>query len=348
MEATNPPTDTSIMVDLSTTYLGLKLRTPLVVSASPLSEDLARIRQMEDAGAAAVVLYSLFEEELIREQHELNYHLNQGTESFAEALTYVPEPEAFFTGPELYLEHIANAKRAVDIPIIGSLNGSSMGGWTDFAKQIEEAGADALELNIYNIPTDFDMSGADVETSYLSIVSAVRSAVNIPVAVKLSPFFSNMANMAKRFDEAGADALVLFNRFYQPDIDIDELMVTPKIILSSEHELRLPLRWIAILYNNINADLAATTGVHSARDAIKFLMAGANVTMMASALFKNGIGHISIIEEALQNWMEENEYPSVELMRGSMSHANSGKAGAIERAQYVKAVSSLPDDYPLK
>ncbi len=333
------------MVDLSTSYLGLKLRSPLVVSASPLSEDLTHVRQMEDAGAAAIVLYSLFEEELIREQRELDYHLSQGTESYAEALSYVPEPEDFFTGPELYLEHIANAKRAVDIPIIASLNGSSLGGWTDFAKQIEQAGADALELNIYNIPTSFDVSGADVEEGYLSVVAAVRKAVNIPVAVKLSPFFSNMASMARRFAEAGADALVLFNRFYQPDIDIEELVIKPRIILSSEHELRLPLRWIAILYGNVDVDFAATTGIHTATDAIKMLMAGANVTMMASALFKNGIGHISVVEEEMQRWMEDNEYPSVEIMRGSMSHIKSGNASAIERAQYVKTVSSLPDNY---
>lgn len=334
------------MVNLDTTYLGMQLKSPLVVSASPLSEDLDNIKKMEDAGASAVVLYSLFEEQIVREQHELHYHLSQGTESFAEAITYAPEPEDFLTGPEVYLEHIRKAKEHVSIPIIASLNGSSLGGWTSFAKQIAAAGADALELNIYNIPTDFEQSSADVETMYLDIVKSVKAAVNIPVAVKLSPFFSNMAYMAKQLDKAGADGLVLFNRFYQPDIDLEELVIKPRVILSSEHELRLPLRWVAILYGRIKANLAATTGVHQATDALKLLMAGANVTMMASALFKNGIAHIASVEKDMRQWMEAHEYISVAQMQGSMSHIRGGDASSIERAQYVRAVSSLPDDYP--
>ena len=333
------------MIKLETQYLGMNLRSPLVASASPLSEELDNIKKMEDAGAGAVVLYSLFEEQIVREQHELNYHLLQGTESFAEALTYSPEAEEFYTGPELYLEHIQKAKNSVDIPIIASLNGSSIGGWTSFAKQIEEAGADALELNIYNIPTDMATLGQDVEKDYIKIVQAVKSTIKIPIAVKLSPFFSNMANMASKFDAAGANALVLFNRFYQPDIDLEELIIKPRVILSSEHELRLPLRWIAILYGKLNADLAGTTGVHKATDALKLLMAGANVTMMASALFKYGIDHIATVERDLREWMEEREYESVEQMRGSMSHLHSGDPSGIERAQYVKAVSTLPSNF---
>lgn len=336
------------MVNLSTTYLGLKLRTPLVVSASPMQEEISNVKRMADAGASAVVLHSLFEEQLVTEQHELNYHLTHGTESFAEALSYFPEPDDFYTGPEKYLEHIRELKATMDIPIIASLNGSSIGGWTDFAKQIEEAGADALELNIYSIPTDIDKPGNEVEAMYAEIVSAVKSAVTIPVAVKLSPFFSNMAYTAKQLVDAGADGLVLFNRFYQPDLDIEELEVSRKILLSTPPEMRLPLTWIGILYGKIEVDFAATTGIHTGQDAIKMLMAGANVTMMASALFKNGIDHISTVEADMRQWLEEREYESVLQMRGSMSQMNSPDASAFERAQYVRAVSTLPGDYPVR
>ncbi len=334
-------------MDLKTVYLGLELPTPLVVSASPLSQQLDNIKRMEDAGAPAVVMYSLFEEQIVREQHELDHHLFFGTDSFPEALTYFPEPDELLTSGETYLDDIRRAKEAVDIPIIGSLNGSTLGGWTDFASQIQEAGADALELNLYHIETDMEKTSTDVEQMYLDIVTAVKRVVKIPVAVKLSPFFTNMAHMAKQLDVAGANGLVLFNRFYQPDIDLEKLEVVPRVILSSEHELRLPLRWIAILDGRIKASLAATTGVHAAPDVIKLLMAGADVTMMASALLKYGIDHIRHVEKDLRLWMEKHEYHSVQLMQGSMSQIKSADPGAFERAQYVRAVSTLPKDYKI-
>ena len=315
-------------MDLTTTYLGLKLRTPLVAAASPLSEEIDNIKRMEDAGASAVVLYSLFEEQLRQDRAELAHHLEQGTESFAEALTYFPEPEEFHLGPEEYLKHIAKAKKATRIPIIASLNGSSTGGWTQYAKQIQQAGADALELNIYYIPTDCNLSGAEVEQTYLDILKAVKSEVKIPVAVKLSPFFSNFANMAKRLDEAGADGLVLFNRFYQPDIDLETLEVKPNILLSTPMAMRLPLRWIAILYRRLNASLAATSGMHRATDVLKMLMAGADVTMLCSVLIRHGIQQIGVIERELVAWMEEHEYESVTQLKGSLSQKNCADPGA--------------------
>ena len=327
-------------MNLTTNYLGMSLRSPLVVSASPLSEEIANIRRMEDAGAGAVVLYSLFEEQLIREQHELHHHLTYGTESHAEALTYFPEPDTFHVGPEGYLEHIRRAKAAVSIPIIASLNGSTPGGWVDFARQIEQAGADALELNLYSIPTDPDLPGAEVEARYLSVVQAVRQAISIPLAVKLSPFFSNLAHAAKHLDSAGVNALVLFNRFYQPDFDLEALEVYPHVLLSTPQDLRLPLRWIAILYGRINADLAATSGVHEAEDVLKMLMAGANVTMLASALLKNGIEHLQKVETDLVRWMGEHEYESIRQMRGSMSQLHAGEPSAFERAQYMRALTT--------
>jgi dihydroorotate dehydrogenase (fumarate) len=328
-------------MDLTTTYLGMKLRTPLVPSASPLSDEIDNIKRMEDAGASAVVLSSLFEEQLLLDRYELHHHLTHGAESFAEALTYTPEPDDIRLGAEDYLERIRKAKEAVAIPIIASLNGISIGGWTDYANLIQEAGADALELNIYYIPTDPTLTGAEVEQTYLDILTIVKSLVTIPVAVKLSPFFSNLANMARRLDEAGADALVLFNRFYQPDIDLDNLVVRPNVILSTPHALRLPLRWIAILYGRVRADLAATSGIHTAQDVIKTLMAGANITMLCSALLRHGIDHISLIEQRLRQWMEEREYESVRQMRGSMSQVHCANPAEFERAQYVRALQSF-------
>lgn len=333
-------------MNLTTRYLGMDLRSPLVVSASPLSEEIDNIKRMQDAGAAAVVLYSLFEEQLAQEQHALHHHLTHGTESYAEALSYFPEPDFFHVGPAGYLEHIRKAKEAVDIPIIASLNGSSLDGWTDFAFQIEQAGADALELNVYRIPTDTTLTGTEVEADVVRIVKAVKAVVNIPVAVKLSPYYSNMANVARQLDDAGANGLVLFNRFYQPDIDIETLEVKPNVLLSTPQALRLPLRWIAILYGRIKADLAATSGIHQAEDALKVLMTGASVTMMASALMKHGIEHLSTVETNLLRWMEEHEYDSVKQMQGSMSQMKmGGNATAFERAQYMQAVSTLPPDY---
>lgn len=327
-------------MDLSTTYLGMTLCTPLVPSASPLSVEIDDIKRMEDAGAAAVVLYSLFEEQLQLERYALHYHLTHGSESFAEAVTYVPEPPEFHLGPEAYLNHIRRAKEAVAIPIIASLNGTSVGGWTDYALQMQQAGADALELNIYYIPTDMDLSSAQVEATYLDILTAVKAVVRIPVALKLSPFFSSMAHMAKRFDAAGADALVLFNRFYQPDIDLETLTVGPHILLSTPQDLRLPLRWIAILYGRVKADLAATSGIHKAEDVLKMLMAGARVTMMCSALLQLGIGHLRTVEAGLRTWMEEHEYVSVRQMQGSMSQQHGEDASAFERAQYMRALNT--------
>ncbi|HEY7182074.1 MAG TPA: dihydroorotate dehydrogenase-like protein [Blastocatellia bacterium] len=328
-------------MDLSTTYLGMTLRTPLVPSASPLSEELDNIKRMEEAGASAVVLSSLFEEQILLDRYELHHHLTHGAESFAEALTYIPEPDNIRLGAEDYLERIRKAKEAVAIPIIASLNGVSIGGWTDYASLIQEAGADALELNIYYIPADPTLTGAEVEQTYLNILTTVKSLVTIPVAVKLSPFFSNLANMARRLDEAGADSLVLFNRFYQPDIDLDNLTVRPNVILSTPQALRLPLRWIAILYGRVRADLAATSGVHTAQDVIKMLMAGASVTMLCSVLLRHGVSHIRLIEQGLRQWMEEREYESVGQMRGSMSQIHCANPGEFERAQYVRALHSF-------
>ena len=326
-------------MDLSTTYMGMKLRTPLVPSASPLSEEIDSIRRMEDAGAAAVVLYSLFEEQLRLERYELHHHLTHGTESFAESLTYFPEPREYHLGPEEYLNHIRRAKEAVGIPVIASLNGTSVGGWTDYARKMEQAGADALELNVYYIPTDAEITGEQVEKTYVDILKAVRGAIKIPVAIKVSPFFSNMAHVAKILDEAGADSLVLFNRFYQPDIDLEALEVRPNVILSTPQAMRLPLRWIAILYGRVRASLAATGGIHQERDVLKMLMAGASVTMVCSVLLQRGIDHLRVIEKGLRDWMEENEYESVRQMQGSMSQKNCEDPTAFERAQYMRAIT---------
>jgi dihydroorotate dehydrogenase (fumarate) len=296
---------------------------------------------MEEAGASAVVLYSLFEEQLHQEEADLNYHLAAGTESYAESLTYFPQASEFHTGPEGYLEHIRKAKASVGIPIIASLNGSTLGGWTKFAAEIERAGADALECNVYYIPTDPKLTAADIENTYLNILRAVKAAVSIPVAIKLSPFFSNLSNMAHRLDEAGADALVLFNRFYQPDIDLEELEIRPSVLLSTPQALRLPLTWIGILHGRVKADLAATGGVHNAEDAVKLLMVGANVTMLCSALMRNGINHLRHVERELRDWMEEHEYESITQMQGSMSQLHSADPSAFERAQYMRAVKGM-------
>jgi len=327
-------------MNLSTSYLGLQLKSPLVVSASPLSEEISNIKRMEDAGAAAVVLYSLFEEQIRHEEKELHHHLTQGTESYAEALTYFPEPSEFHLGPSDYLNHIRNAKEAVDIPIIASINGSEMGDWIKHGKLMEEAGADAIELNIYSIPTDPGATALDVERNYINVLKSLKSSVSIPVAVKLSPFFSNLANFASNLVEAGANGLVLFNRFYQPDIDLEELEVVPNVVLSTSHARRLPLRWIAILYGQVQTDLAATSGIHQASDVLKMLMAGASVTMLCSALLRNGINHLTFVEQELKEWMEVHEYESVKQMQGSMSQKNIANPSAFERAQYMKALRS--------
>ncbi len=334
-------------IDLSTTYLGLKLRTPLIPSASPLSQYIDNIKRMEDAGASAVVMHSLFEEQVRLEDYELHHHLTYGTNSFPEALTYFPEMSEFKVGPVEYLEHIAKAKSMVKIPIIASLNGCSPGGWTHYAKLMEDAGADAIELNIYNVPTDMDLTGEEIEKSYLNIVRSVKDEVKIPVAVKLSPYFTNMANMAKKLDNVGANGLVLFNRFYQPDINLEELEIEPNVMLSTPQSLRLPMRWIAILYGKLNADLAATSGIQKGRDAIKMLMVGAKVTMIASTLLRHGIGHIQTIEQEIINWMTENEYESIAQMQGSMSQRYCPEPSAFERAQYIKVLQSYKPQFSL-
>lgn len=329
-------------MDLSTTYMGLKLRNPLVASSSPLSHKVDSICQLEEAGIGAVVMYSLFEEQINLESQQLDYFLTHGTESYAEALSYFPDLGEYNVGPDEYLNLIRKAKERVGIPIIGSLNGVSAGGWVKYAKMIEQVGADALELNIYYLPTDPDMPGTEVEQMTVDVVKAVRGEVHIPLAVKMGPFFSCIPNMAKRLAEAGANALVLFNRFYQPDIDIENLTVTPHLVLSDSDEMRLPLRWTAILYGRVPVDLAITTGVHTYRDVLKGLMAGAKVTMMASELLQNGIGRIGQILQEMQSWMEEYEYSSVQQMIGSVSQKNVAEPAAFERANYMKVLDSYP------
>lgn len=331
-------------MDLTTSYLGLTLKHPVVPSASPLSQNLSGIRRLEDAGASAVVMYSLFEEQIDAESRVLDHYLTYQTESYGEALSYFPRLERYNVGPEDYLNLIMMAKRSVDIPIIGSLNGVSTGGWIEYAKHIEDAGADALELNVYYIPTDPAISVGDVEQMYLDVVRDVKACVGIPVAVKLGPYFSAFANMASRLRDVGADGLVLFNRFYQPDFDLDELEVVPNLVLSNSHELRLPLRWVAILYGRVDVDFAITSGVHTHTDALKGLMAGAKVTMMASELLRNGVERIGTVVQDMTQWMEEHEYDSVAQMQGSMSQVNVAEPAAFERANYMKLLQSWRQD----
>jgi len=327
-------------MDLSTNYIGLNLKNPIVPSASPLSESVDKVKQLEDAGASAVVVYSLFEEQITHESGELDHYLNYGTESYAEATSYFPEPEEFNLGPFEYLDHIANLKKAVDIPVIGSLNGVSNGGWAKYAKNIQDAGADALELNIYYIPTDTNLTSTEIENMYIDTLKAVKQNVTIPVSIKLSPFFTSMPNMARSLDDAGVDGLVLFNRFYQPDFDLEKLEVVPNLQLSTQWEMRLPLRWIAILYSHVKANLAATSGIHNYEDVLKIMMAGGDVAMMASELLENGVGRISEILKRMQKWMELHEYDSIELMKGSMSQKSVSEPAAFERANYMKILQS--------
>lgn len=327
-------------MDLKTKYMGLELKNPIVPSASPLSENVDTVKAMEDAGAGAVVCYSLFEEQINHESGELDHYLSYGTESYAEALSYFPEPDEFKLGPVEYLDHIADLKKACDIPIIGSLNGVSTGGWIKYAQNIEQAGADALELNVYYIPANPNVSGSELENMYVDVLKEVKQNVKIPVAIKLSPYFTSMANMARKLDKAGADALVLFNRFYQPDFDLEKLEVGPNLVLSTSNELRLPLRWIAILHNNVKASLAATSGVHTAEDVIKVMMAGGDIAQICSELLMNGIGRITEIVDGVKLWMEENEYESIDIMKGSMSQKAVQEPAAFERANYMKTLHS--------
>ena len=325
---------------LTTNYLGLLLKNPIVASSSPLSQNVDSIRRLEDAGAGGVVMYSLFEEQITFDSFYVDYYLTSSTNSYAESLSYFPEMESYNVWPDEYMNLIRRAKEAVDIPVIGSLNGVSAGGWTDYAALIEEAGADAIELNVYYIPTNENLKGTEIENIYFEILRDVRSSVSIPIAIKLSPYFSATANIAKRLVEEGANGLVLFNRFYQPDIDLETLEVVPRLVLSNSAELRLPLRWVAILYGRLMADLAITTGIHTSQDVLKALMAGAKVTMMASELLQNGLRRINVILDEIRSWMNTHEYESVAQMIGSMSQQHCAEPAAFERANYMKMLAS--------
>lgn len=331
------------MTELSTTYLGLKLKNPLVASASPLSKKLETAKKLEEAGVSAIVMYSLFEEQIIHESLELDHFLSRGTDSFPEALTYLPDGGMYAVRPEKYLNQLAALKKALNIPVIGSLNGVSKGGWTSYAKKMQEAGADALELNLYFIPTDPNLTSNELEDAQVELVAEVKSAIKIPLAVKLSPFVTSLPNFAKRIVDAGASGLVLFNRFYQPDFDLDELDIVHNLDLSTSADLRLPLRWISILYGKVNADYALTSGIHTAKDVLKAMMAGAKVAMMASNLLHNGETVIPAMLNDLQTWMKEREYESIEQMQGSMSQKNVKEPAAFERANYMKVLSSWRD-----
>jgi dihydroorotate dehydrogenase (fumarate) len=331
-------------VDLSTTYLGLQLKNPLVASASPLTGNLDSLRQLEDAGASAAVWPSIFEEQIEHEEEEIGRLYDMGTDSFAESVgSFLPAMEDYRIGPEAYLTQIEEAKKSISIPIIGSLNGSSKGGWIRYAKMIQEAGADALELNVYFVPTDPKMTSTAVEERYVDLVAAVSESLSIPLGVKIGPFFSGLPQFAARLEEAGAQGLVLFNRFLEPDVDLEDLQFRPNLHLSTRNELRLPLRWIAILRDQLNVSLAATSGVHFTEDVIKALLVGADVVMMASVLLQRGPGYLKQMVEELENWLEEKEYESVEQLKGSMSRIRCSDPSELERANYMKALISYTD-----
>jgi dihydroorotate dehydrogenase (fumarate) len=335
------------MTDLSTTYLGLNLKNPLVVAASPLSKNIDKARKLEEAGASAIVMHSLFEEQIIHESLELDHYLTRGTDSFAEAMSYLPDSGTYSMGPEKYLNQVTALKKALSIPVIGSLNGVSKGGWTSYAKRIQDAGADALELNLYYVSTDLDLTAQELENAQVELVAEVKSAINIPLAVKLSPFFTSLSNFARRIVEAGANGLVLFNRFYQPDVDLNELKIVPSLDLSTSADLRLPLRWISILYGKVNADFALTSGVHNSNDVLKAMMAGAKVSMMASELLWGAAAlapqRVTEILTHTQEWMEGHEYQSIKQMQGSMSQKAVKEPAAFERANYMNVLNSFRD-----
>lgn len=331
------------MSDLSTTYLGLALRSPLVASASPLTGELDSLRRLEDCGAAAVVLPSMFEEQITHEMHEHHRLMSVGAELSAESTSFFPEPASREGTADHYLRKIEMAKRALGIPVMASLNGATPGGWERFARQMQEAGADALELNIYIVAADGNITSDQIEQRYIDMVMLVRDAVEIPVAVKVGPYFSAFANMAHRIVNAGADGLVLFNRFYQPDVDLDHLEVAAHLELSTSFEMRLPLRWIAILQGSVGCSLAASTGISSARDVLKMLLVGADVTMMTSALLRHGPEHLMLVEDELERWISNNAYSSVEQLRGSLSQRSVPDPAAFERANYMKVLNSYSD-----
>ncbi|NCP86448.1 MAG: dihydroorotate dehydrogenase [Anaerolineae bacterium CG_4_9_14_3_um_filter_57_17] len=328
------------MTDLTTHYLGLTLKNPIVASASPLTKKIDSAKKLEQAGVGAMVMYSLFEEQIIHESLELDHYLTRGTESFAEATSYLPDSGTYAMGPGKYLDHLSAVKKAVSVPVIASLNGVSKGGWTRYARHMQDAGADALELNLYYIATDPALTAAELENTYVELVADVKNSVTIPLAVKLSPFITALPNFATRLVQAGADGLVLFNRFYQPDFDLENLEVTHTLHLSSSDELNLPLRWISILHGNIHADFALTSGVHTGQDALKVMMAGAKVTMLASELLANGYGRVADMLGVMQSWMEQHEYTSIQQMQGAMSQKSVREPAAFERANYMRVLSS--------
>ena len=333
-------------VDLSTTYLGMKLKNPLGIAACPpLTGDLDMLRQLEDCGASIAVLPSLFEEQIEHEETQLHQLYEYQTHSFAESLTHFPDLEDYNTGPREYLQHLEAAKQAVSIPLVGSLNGASTGGWIHYAKAIQDAGADALELNIYFVPTDPAMTSLEVEQQYLDLVAAVRESVTIPLAVKIGPSFTSLPHFAQNLVAAGADGLVLFNRYLEADIDLDTLQIRPDLVLSNRHEARIPIRWIAILRDQLNISLAATSGVHRMQGAVKLLLAGADVTMMASILLQRGPKFLTTLLDDVREWLHENEYDSVEQLKGSMSRGNCPDPSALERANYMKALTEYISEH---
>jgi dihydroorotate dehydrogenase (fumarate) len=331
------------MIDLSTTYLGLELKNPLVASASPLSKKAENAKKLEEAGVSAIVMYSLFEEQIIHDSLELDHYLTRGTNSFAEALTYLPDLATYNMGPEKYLGHLSALKKAVSIPVIGSLNGVSKGGWTNYARLMQDAGADAVELNMYYLSADPDLTGKELEDNYVDLVAEVKAAVSIPLAVKLSPFITSLPNFARRLATAGADGLVLFNRFYQPDFDLEELEVVRTLELSDSHDLLLPLRWISILHGKIDVDFALTSGIHTAQDVLKAMMAGAKVAMTASMVLHNGYESVTSVLDDLKAWMVEHEYESIKQMQGSMSQQSVAEPAAFERSNYIRILSEFRD-----
>jgi len=331
------------MPDLSTKYLGLELKNPIVASSSPLSKKVDSARRLEEAGVAAIVMHSLFEEQIIHESLELDYYLTRGTDHYAEALSYLPDIGTYSIGPEAYVDNLRQIKEAVNIPVIGSLNGVSTGGWIEYAKKIEAAGADALELNIYYLPNDPELTSAQIEDADVTLVRDIKTQVNIPVGVKLSPYYTALPNLIRRMVEAGADSFVLFNRFYQPDFDLESLEVVPHLVLSNSDEMRLPLRWIAMLYGQVEADFALTSGIHTYEDILKSVMAGASVTMMTSELLRNGPKRVTKLLEDLTYWMEDHEYESITQMKGSMSRRAVAEPAAFERANYIKVLTSFDE-----
>lgn len=328
--------------DLRTSYLGLELSSPLVASASPLSASLDSLRRLEDAGAAAVVMQSLFQEQIEHEELHLHQVLEPGAPSQPDACGYLPELDDYNTGPRAYLEHLEAARCMLEIPVIASLNGSTAGDWVRYARLMEEAGAHAVELNVHFVPTDVHLSGADVEERHVQLVAAVRETIRVPLAVKIGPFFSSLPHFARRLVEAGAGGLVLFNRFLEPDIDLETLEVRSAVHLSASEDARLPLRWIAVLSGRLDCSLAATTGVHRAEDALKFLLAGADVTMMTSALLRWGPSRLRDVRAGIERWLSEHEYSGVQQLRGSLSQWTIADPTDYERANYMRAIASFP------